>query len=85
MPQSLALEKAGHPVVRITLPNIYNLGQEFFRWEIATAVAGSIIGINAFNQPDVEASKIETKKLTSPVTKPQGAFHQKCHFSKQAV
>ena len=60
-----AIEKAGHPVVRITLPNIYNLGQEFFRWEIATAVAGSIIGINAFNQPDVEASKIETKKLTS--------------------
>ena len=60
-----ALEKAGHPVVRITLPNIYNLGQEFFRWEIATAVAGSVIGINAFNQPDVEASKIETKKLTS--------------------
>jgi len=60
-----ALEKAGHPVVRITLPNIYNLGQEFFRWEIATAVAGSIIGINAFNQPDVEASKIETRKLTN--------------------
>jgi len=59
------LEKAGHPVVRISIPNIYNLGQEFFRWEIATAVAGSIIGINAFNQPDVEASKIETKKLTS--------------------
>ena len=60
-----ALERAGHPVVRISVPNIYNLGQEFFRWEIATAVAGSIIGIDAFNQPDVEASKIETKKLTS--------------------
>jgi transaldolase/glucose-6-phosphate isomerase len=59
-----ALEKAGQPVVRINVPNIYNLGQEFFRWEIATAVAGSIIGINAFNQPDVEASKIETRKLT---------------------
>jgi transaldolase / glucose-6-phosphate isomerase len=59
------LEKAGHPVVRISVANIYNLGQEFFRWEIATAVAGSIIGINAFNQPDVEASKIETRKLTS--------------------
>lgn len=59
------LEKAGQPVVRISLPDIYNLGQEFFRWEIATAVAGSIIGINAFNQPDVEASKIETRKLTS--------------------
>jgi transaldolase/glucose-6-phosphate isomerase len=60
-----ALEKAGHPVVRVVLADKYNLGQEFFRWEIATAVAGSIIGINAFNQPDVEASKIETKKLTS--------------------
>ena len=60
-----AIEKAGHPVIRITLPNVYALGQEFFRWEIATAAAGSIIGINAFNQPDVEASKIETKKLTS--------------------
>jgi transaldolase/glucose-6-phosphate isomerase len=60
-----ALEKAGQPVVRISVADIYNLGQEFFRWEIATAVAGAILGINAFNQPDVEASKIETKKLTS--------------------
>jgi transaldolase/glucose-6-phosphate isomerase len=64
-----ALEAAGHPVVRITVDHIYNLGQEFFRWEIATAVAGAIIGINAFNQPDVEASKIETKKLTSEYEK----------------
>jgi transaldolase / glucose-6-phosphate isomerase len=60
-----ALAKAGHPVVRIVLPDIYTLGQEFFRWEIATAVAGVLIGINAFNQPDVEASKTETRKLTS--------------------
>ncbi len=60
-----ALEKAGHAVVRIAVSDIYNLGQEFFRWEIATAVAGSILGINAFNQPDVEASKIVTKQLTS--------------------
>src|ERR1700704_5208118 len=60
-----ALEKAGHPVVSISVSDIYNLGQEFFRWEIATAVAGSILGINAFNQPDVEASKIVTKQLPS--------------------
>jgi len=60
-----ALAKAGNPVVRIVLPDIYSLGQEFFRWEIATAVAGSLIGINAFNQPDVEASKTETRKLTT--------------------
>jgi len=58
------LEKAGQPVIRIDVPEIYDLGQEFFRWEVATAVAGSVIGINAFNQPDVEASKIETRKLT---------------------
>ncbi len=60
-----ALAKAGHPVVRIVLPDAYTLGQEFFRWEIATAVAGALIGINAFNQPDVEASKTETRKLTT--------------------
>jgi|CZLA01.1.fsa_nt_gi transaldolase/glucose-6-phosphate isomerase len=60
-----ALEQAGQPVVRIAVSDIYNLGQEFFRWEVATAVAGSILGINAFNQPDVEASKIVTKQLTS--------------------
>jgi transaldolase / glucose-6-phosphate isomerase len=60
-----ALEKAGHAVVRIAVADTYSLGQEFFRWEIATAVAGSILGINAFNQPDVEASKIVTKQLTS--------------------
>jgi transaldolase/glucose-6-phosphate isomerase len=60
-----ALEKAGQPVVRIAVADAYAIGEEFFRWEIATAVAGSIIGINAFNQPDVEASKIETRKLTS--------------------
>lgn len=64
-----ALEKAGHPVVRISMSDIYDLGAEFFRWEIATAVAGSIIGINAFNQPDVEASKIVTKNLTSEYEK----------------
>jgi glucose-6-phosphate isomerase len=64
-----AIEKAGHPVVRIAMADIYDLGAEFFRWEIATAVAGSIIGINAFNQPDVEASKIATRNLTSEYEK----------------
>jgi transaldolase / glucose-6-phosphate isomerase len=58
-----ALEAAGHPVVRITLEDPLDLGQEFFRWEMATAVAGSILGINAFNQPDVEAAKVAARKL----------------------
>ncbi len=60
-----ALERAGHPVVRIGVADVYDVGQEFFRWEIATAVAGSVLGIDPFDQPDVEASKIETRKLTS--------------------
>ncbi len=64
-----ALEKAGHAVLRIVMGDIYDLGAEFFRWEIATAVAGSILQINAFNQPDVEASKIVTKSLTSEYEK----------------
>jgi transaldolase/glucose-6-phosphate isomerase len=64
-----AIEKSGQPVVRIKVADKYDLGQEFFRWEIATAVAGSIIGINAFNQPDVEASKIVTRDLTTAYEK----------------
>ncbi len=59
-----AIKDAGQPIVRIAVDDVYNLGQEFFRWEIATAVAGSIIGINPFDQPDVEASKLATRKLT---------------------
>ena len=58
------IKDAGQPIVRIAVDDVYNLGQEFFRWEIATAVAGSIIGINPFDQPDVEASKLATRKLT---------------------
>jgi glucose-6-phosphate isomerase len=64
-----ALRSAGHPVVEIELADTYDLGQEFFRWEIATAVAGSILKINPFNQPDVEASKIVTRQLTEAYEK----------------
>ncbi|HUY67900.1 MAG TPA: transaldolase, partial [Alphaproteobacteria bacterium] len=64
-----ALEKAGHPVVRIGVKDAWHIGQEFFRWEIATAVAGAIIGINPFNQPDVEASKDKTRALTDDYEK----------------
>ncbi len=64
-----ALEKAGHPVVRITQTSLDNIGQEFFRFEIATAIAGSVIGINPFDQPDVEASKVKTRELTAAFDK----------------
>ena len=59
-----AIEQAGHAVVRIAVADEYALGQEFFRWEIATSVAGALLGINPFDQPDVEASKVATRRLT---------------------
>ncbi len=60
-----ALEAAGQPVVRVSLNGHAEIAQQFFLWEIATAVAGSLLGINAFDQPDVEASKVKTRELTS--------------------
>ena len=60
-----ALEAAGHPVVHIEISDLYEIFGQFFTWEVATAVAGSVMGINPFNQPDVESAKIETRALTS--------------------
>lgn len=59
-----ALENAGQPVIRITLNDVYELGQLFFVSEIAVAVAGAVLGINPFDQPDVEASKVKSRELT---------------------
>ncbi|MGE5859748.1 MAG: bifunctional transaldolase/phosoglucose isomerase [Ignavibacteria bacterium] len=58
-----ALENAGHPVVKIELQEKISLGAEFFRWEIATAIAGAVIGVNPFNEPNVAESKKNTKDL----------------------
>ena len=63
------LERAGHPVVRIGVGSPQLLAQEFFRFEIATAVAGAGLGINPFDQPDVEASKIATREMTEAFEK----------------
>ena len=64
-----ALEDAGHPVVNIEIEDLYEIFGQFFTWEMATAVAGSVMGINPFNQPDVEAAKIETRNLTTEYEK----------------
>ena len=58
-----ALEAAGHPVVRRTLHDTLDLGEEFYLWEMATAIAGRIIGINPFDQPNVQESKDNTRRL----------------------
>jgi transaldolase/glucose-6-phosphate isomerase len=70
------LERAGQPVVRITVDEPYDLGEEFFRWQFATAVAGSILGVHPFDQPDVEANKIVTRKLTEEYEKCGGLPHE---------
>lgn len=68
-------------MVRITVSDTMQLGQEFFRWEMATAVAGSVIGINPFDQPDVEASKVKTRDLTAAYEKTGSLPEEKPFFS----
>lgn len=65
----LKLQGKGHPIIRIVMKDIYGLGQEFFRWEMATAVAGTILKINPFDQPDVDASKDATRQITDEYEK----------------
>lgn len=62
--QLAALRSQGHPVARIAVRGAGDIGQEFFRWEFATAVAGAVLGINPFDQPDVESSKVGARELT---------------------
>jgi transaldolase/glucose-6-phosphate isomerase len=61
------LRETGQPLIIITLDDVLDLGQEFFRWETATATAGAILGINAFNQPNVQESKDNTNRLLALV------------------
>jgi len=68
-----ALEHAGHPVVRIKLANKIALGGEYYRWEIAAAIAGIVMDINPFDQPNVEESKKNTSELLENWKK-DGAF-----------
>jgi transaldolase/glucose-6-phosphate isomerase len=63
------LGRAGHPLVTIEWADRYSLGGEFFRWEFATAVAGAVLGVNPFDQPDVEAAKIVTRRLAGEYEK----------------
>ncbi len=60
-----ALAQAGHPVVRLHPRDRYDVAAECFRWELATAVAGAVLGVHPFDQPDVEASKVATRAITS--------------------
>jgi transaldolase / glucose-6-phosphate isomerase len=80
-----ALEAAGQPVVRITVSDPMQLGQEFFRWEMATAVAGSIIGINPFDQPDVEAAKVKARDLTTAYEEAGALPEERAFFEAEGI
>ncbi|MBJ6111081.1 bifunctional transaldolase/phosoglucose isomerase [Hymenobacter sp. BT523] len=62
-----ALAQAGHPVITIRMKDAFDLGQEFYRWEVATAVASAVFGINPFDQPNVQSAKTATDKLMKAV------------------
>jgi len=70
-----ALEDAGHPVIRLSMTDPFDVGEQFYTWEIATAAAGSVLGIDAFDQPNVQESKDNTKRLLEEYTK-NGAFSE---------
>jgi transaldolase/glucose-6-phosphate isomerase len=79
------LEKAGHPVIRIVQNSKTDIGQEFFRFEIATAIAGAVLGINPFDQPDVEASKVKTRELTDAFEKTGALPHETPVCSEEPI
>lgn len=75
-----ALERAGHPVIRLAMNDAYDLGEQFYLWEVAVAAAGSVLGIDAFDQPNVQESKDNTKALleqyarTGHIEEPAASF-----------
>ncbi len=79
-----ALQQAGHPVARLVLDSPDQIGQEFIRFELAIAVAGAVIGINPFDQPDVEASKVKTRELTAAFER-TGALPQETPLAGDAA
>ena len=68
------LGAAGHPCIRITLKDKLDLGGEFFRWEVAVAAAGAVLGINPFNQPDVQLAKDLARKAMQEGGADSGVF-----------
>ncbi|MFP5276528.1 MAG: bifunctional transaldolase/phosoglucose isomerase [Acidobacteriota bacterium] len=79
------LEAAGHPVVRIEIEDLYEIFGQFFLWEVATAVAGAVMGINPFDQPDVEAAKVEARAITTEYEKTGKLPYRKPIFVAEGV
>jgi transaldolase / glucose-6-phosphate isomerase len=80
-----ALEKSGQPVVRVAQTGHLQLGQQFFLWEFATAVAGNLLGVNPFDQPDIEASKNQARSLSDTYNKDGGLSHDAAFFTADGI
>jgi transaldolase / glucose-6-phosphate isomerase len=80
-----ALAEAGHPIIRIQLNDKYQLGQAFFLCEMAIAMAGAVIGINPFDQPDVEAAKVKARELTDAYERNGSAPEERPVFSQDGI
>jgi transaldolase/glucose-6-phosphate isomerase len=80
-----ALEKAGHPVVRLEIAESLDLVQEVFRWEIATAVVGAVLELNPFDQPDVEAAKIASRELMAKAGQSGGGQARKADLELEGA
>ena len=71
-----AIERAGHPVVKLYLDDLYDLGGQFFLWEMATTVACCLLKVNPFDQPDVESAKLLSRKMMAEYTKNGALPHE---------
>ena len=80
-----ALQAAGHPVLRHTLHDALDLGEEFFLWEFATAITGALLGIDAFDQPDVQESKENTKRLLATYVQEGSLTQQKLIVAEESL
>lgn len=80
-----ALGERGHPVIRLAIEERYQIAQMFFVWEMAIAVAGAVIGINPFDQPDVEAAKQRTRALTDRMERENATLRQRPDFVHDGV
>ncbi len=80
-----ALKKDGHPIIQLPITNFYDIGAEIFRWEVATVVACSILGVNAFDQPNVESSKKITKAKIAEYQKKGKLKEGKSAWKKDGV
>lgn len=80
-----ALKQLGHPVLVLNLQDVYDLGGQFFFWEMATAVAGRFLGINPFDQPNVEAAKVLARKMVAAFEKEGQLPEQEASFEQNGI